>query len=159
MLCRSPAYHWTRRRLSLNYKPKTPHKHSRYNRHVQVLHNLLSVSPLPSIIRECSRCTWLLLWLQYSCNIMTKQLTLFGSFARSDSADKKSYIYKNPVGRYQCFIERYYQRNQKSDCDRSPSTLENLRWCSKEKFWDSLAGEKLFKCDKSLKSEEPNEFR
>ena len=55
---------------------------------------------------------------------MAKQLTLFGSVARSDSADKNSSIYKNPVGSYQCFIERYYQRNRKSGKTRQQIVTE-----------------------------------
>ena len=89
---------------------------------------------------------------------MAKQLTLFGTFARQES-DKNNYVYKYPAGQYQCFIERYFQRNRKSGRTKQIIVTEAQdlwkRASEKEKqaFEALLPGEKPFN---SENSEEPS---
>ena len=89
---------------------------------------------------------------------MAKQLTLFGTFARQES-DKNNYVYKYPAEKYQCFIERYFQRNRKSGRTKQIIVTEAQdmwkRASEKEKqaFEALLPGEKPFR---SENSEEPS---
>ena len=89
---------------------------------------------------------------------MAKQLTLFGTFARQES-DKNNYVYKYPAEKYQCFIERYFQRNRKSGRTKQIIVTEAQdmwkRASEKEKqaFEALLPGAKPFK---SENSEEPS---
>ena len=95
---------------------------------------------------------------------MAKRLTLFGSFARSNPANtEKSYIYKSPVSRYECFVERYFQRNRKTGKSWQQIVTEAQElWKdsdegAKKKSETLLPGGKLFKCDKT--TEDPSSHR
>ena len=95
---------------------------------------------------------------------MAKRLTLFGSFVRSDPTNtEKSYIYKRPFSRYECFVERYFQRNRKTGKSRQQIvTGAQELWKSsdeaaKKKFETLFSGEKLFRCDKT--TEGPSSHR
>ena len=85
---------------------------------------------------------------------MAKQLTLFGTFARQGS-DRNSFIYKCPAGRYECFIERYFQRKRKSGRSKQAIVTEaqSLWKCANEEekqtFEALLPGEKSFESGNS----------
>ena len=86
---------------------------------------------------------------------MAKQLTLFGTFARQES-DKNNYVYKYPAGQYQCFIERYFQRNRKSGRTKQIIVTEAQDLWKRASEKEKQAFEALLPGEKPFKSEEPS---
>lgn len=80
---------------------------------------------------------------------MAKQLTLFGNVAPKE-IDKKNYVYKSPVGRYQCFVERFFQRNKKSGRPKQALVTEAQDLWKKQSEEEKQSFEALLPGEKSV---------